>query len=210
MPGPLGVATMPYAQISAKENQDTKPGLQYRTSSKYIELHNCEIDYNSSKSGYGDFSLTEPKSPEYEIIIKYDDAFENRYNEFMMREIGDFVETDLIEQSGLTPMSYEQYDNEWYYNLLAKRTHKKGFLENVTGQLLGEAIDAGESLVKSAYLGNFYHTSLSQIKDQVKDLMSGNLFGTFNAIQDYAEHAGTYTKNDESIEGKRLWEEPEQ
>ena len=210
MPGPLGVATMPYAQISAKENQDTKPGLQYRTSSKYIELHNCEIDYNSSKSGYGDFSLTEPKSPEYEIIIKYDDAFENRYNEFMMREIGDFVETDLIEQSGLTPMSYEQYDNEWYYNLLAKRTHKKGFLENVTGQLLGEAIDAGESLVKSAYLGNFYHASLSQIKDQVKDLMSGNLFGTFNAIQDYAGHAGTYTKNDESIEGKRLWEEPTQ
>ena len=182
MPGPLGAATMPYAQISAKENRDIKPGLQYRTSSKYIELHNCEIDYNSSKSGYGDFSLAEPKSPEYEIIIKYDDAFENRYNEFMMREIGDFVETDLVEQSGLTPASEEQYDNDGYYNLLAKRTHKKGFLENATGQLLGEAIDMGESLVKSVYLGNFYKASLSQIKDQVKDLMSGNLFGTVNAI----------------------------
>ena len=95
---------------------------QYRTSSKYIELHNCEIDYNSSKSGYGDFSLAEPKSPEYEIIIKYDDALENRYNEFMMREIGDFIETDLLEQSGLTTASREQVDDPTHLNNLKNRT----------------------------------------------------------------------------------------
>ena len=71
----------------------------FRTSSKYIELHNCEIDYNSSKTGYGDLNNADGKSNEYSITIFFDDAYENRYNEFITSDIGDFIKLDLFEYS---------------------------------------------------------------------------------------------------------------
>lgn len=87
-------------------------------------------------------------------------------------------------------------------------TAPTGKKSGVLSQLAGEAIDGLSSLVKNIYLGNFYSMSLSRVKDQVNDVLSGNIFNTLNAVQDYVEHGGVYTKNDESIEGKRLWEEP--
>ena len=83
-------------------NKSATIGLEssgYHASAKYIELHNCELDYNSSKSGYGDLNNIEGKEWEYTIDIMFDDIYEDRYNEFMMRKIGDmhFYVTDKVE-----------------------------------------------------------------------------------------------------------------
>lgn len=68
---------------------------RYKTSYKYIELHNCEIDYNSSASAYSDLKNDEGFNQEYSIDIYFDDAFENRYDEVFLKNIGDFSIWDL-------------------------------------------------------------------------------------------------------------------
>lgn len=208
LPNIIGNPTQSYAQIKAHENNNDKPST-YRTSSKYIELHNCEIDYNSSKSAYSDFSNEDGKSLEYEIIIKFDDAYENRYNEFMMREIGDMVETDLIEVSNSAIFSYPQEDNAKYQSMLSKRTDdKKGYWAEVGEQAAGVLVEQAKGALTSVYLGNLYGLSLSNVKDQVKDIMSGNIFNTVNAVIDYAEHINSLIP-EKSIGEKKLWEKPE-
>lgn len=80
-----------------------KDDLRHFTSSKLIELRNCEIDINSSKSPLGELSNEDGFGLEYVIDIYCDDAYESRYNEFVMRNIGDFISTDLMR--GLNDIS---------------------------------------------------------------------------------------------------------
>lgn len=64
---------------------------EMRTSYKYIELHNCEIDYGSSKTPYSSLNNKDGLSPEYTIDIHFDDCYESRYNEFAVSEFGDYI-----------------------------------------------------------------------------------------------------------------------
>jgi hypothetical protein len=59
------------------------------SSYKYIEFHNCEIDYNSTKALYSALNNKEGFSPEYNIDIHFDDCYESRYNEFDVNRFGD-------------------------------------------------------------------------------------------------------------------------
>ena len=72
---------------------------EYRASSKYLEFHNCEIDPNSSKTAYDNVSNKEGSQSEYTISLWYDSCYENRYNEFMLREVGDAVYNDMHQQA---------------------------------------------------------------------------------------------------------------
>lgn len=75
------------------ENTDSN---YYIPSAKLIELRNCEIDYNSSKSAWGTLNTsTDPFSPEYTITISFDDCYENRYNEIMGSVVTDFINADI-------------------------------------------------------------------------------------------------------------------
>lgn len=67
----------------------------YIPSAKLIEFQNCEIDYNSSKSGYSEFKTEEPAQMSFTINISYDMCYESRYNEFMQQVITDFVNIDI-------------------------------------------------------------------------------------------------------------------
>ena len=81
----------------------------YKTSCKYIEFHNCEIDYNSSKTGLTSLKNSEGVSPEYTIDIYFDDCYENRYNEFMGKSFGDLIALDTwmaICEDGTIPYTY--------------------------------------------------------------------------------------------------------
>ena len=62
-----------------------------KTSYKYFELHNCEIDYNTTKSASSQFNNKEGVSPEYSIEIHFDNCYETRYNKFLAKELGDFI-----------------------------------------------------------------------------------------------------------------------
>lgn len=85
-----------YADISVNSN--------YRPSYKYIELHNCEIDYNSSKTGVTGLNNSTGIIPEYTIDIFFDDLYEYRYNEFSMRSMGDMLAIDHLIYSVLNKL----------------------------------------------------------------------------------------------------------
>lgn len=68
----------------------------YRPSYKYIEFHNCEIDYNSSKAGVAGLNNVTGTLPEYSIDIHFDDFYEHRYNEFSMSSMGDILLIDHL------------------------------------------------------------------------------------------------------------------
>lgn len=75
------------------ENTDSN---YYIPSAKLIELRNCEIDYNSSKSAWGTLNTSsDPFSPEYTITINFDDCYESRYNEIMGSVVTDFINADI-------------------------------------------------------------------------------------------------------------------
>ena len=193
------------ARISSQHNDYN---LTYKTSSKYFEFHNCEIDYNSSKSAYGELSNVEGNQLEYTINISYDDCYENRFNEFLMRDMGDFIQTDLIELSNINIESISQE----YDKTIGHETQLKNRLNNsptFAGRILGHIQSKIETPLKSLYLGNLYTLSLSNLKDQAKDLLSGNIFGTYDAVMDYVEHINGKKPSDETLIGKKLWESVE-
>ena len=81
-------------------------------------------------------------------------------------------------------------------------------MDNLIDQTVGHVSEKLKTLGKSVYLGNLYGLSLSNVKDQVKDIMSGNIFNTVNAIQDYVEHTNREKGEMESLENRTLWEQP--
>lgn len=69
---------------------DGNPGNRAPVASyKAWEFHGCEIDYNSSKSGWSDLSNSEGTIPKFNIDIFFDDMYEIRFNEFLMQHISD-------------------------------------------------------------------------------------------------------------------------
>lgn len=81
-----------YASFTHDEMLDA---LQLKSSSKYIELVNCEFNLASGAVPYATLNNSEGNIHEYEIGITYDDVFEERYNSFISRTIGDFIITDM-------------------------------------------------------------------------------------------------------------------
>jgi hypothetical protein len=89
----------------------------FKTSYKYIEFHNCEIDYNSFKSAYGSLSNEAGVEPTYTIDIYFDDCYENRYNEFIAGDVGDLIawDTTCMILNGLqSSLSYSLNDSLSY------------------------------------------------------------------------------------------------
>jgi hypothetical protein len=82
----------------------------FSASYKLIEFHNCEIDYNSLKSGFGAINNREGIQSEYTIDIMFDDCYESNYNHVLMRTIGDIVAWDttqvLLDNIGIGSISY--------------------------------------------------------------------------------------------------------
>ena len=163
----------------------------YRTSSKYIEFHNCEIDYNSSKSAYGEMSNADGNSMEYEIIIKYDDCYENRFNEFLMREIGDFIKTDLIETRDMMIQSEQQSDNPVHLEKLKNKELNQTYIYSHYGykdgfatthpqkesqvNIYGKPYNRGPK--NSGLLSQLAGSVLDDASTVVKSVFLGNMYG---------------------------------
>lgn len=97
-------------------------GLNYQPSYKYIEFHNCEIDYNSSKAGVTGLNNSTGIIPEYVIDIFFDDLYEYRYNEFSMKSMGDMLTIDHLIYSINNQLSQtnEKEGYEFQEDLIAK------------------------------------------------------------------------------------------
>lgn len=85
---------------------------EFKTSWKYYELHNCEIDYNSSKTFVSNLNNKEGFNPECTIDISFDDCYEIRYNEFLLREIGDVIANDIKSWDNGLPDQTSNYFEE--------------------------------------------------------------------------------------------------
>lgn len=90
---------------------DGNPGNQAPVASyKAWEFHGCEIDYNSSKSGWSDLSNAEGTVPKFNIDIFFDDMFEIRFNEFLMQHV-----TDLNGDTAPMIINAESDVNQAFY-----------------------------------------------------------------------------------------------
>ena len=83
-----------------------------KTTYKYIELHNCEFDYSSSKQFYSNLNNKDGFQTEYNIDIHFDDCYETRYNEFLMSEFGDMILFDLKPNIVITEEEMSNSENE--------------------------------------------------------------------------------------------------
>lgn len=168
------------------------------TSYKYIEFHNCEIDYNSGKSGYGELNNSDGNQWEYTIDIFYDDAYENRYNEFLMRRIGDLIDYD----TNMAIDSKIQPDIPSRATELEKRINMY-IDDTITGQMLKELKGAAGSIISNkihnAVLGNLFTASLPTISTQLRGVTKGHVFETINAVKDYTN--GNYRSTNKGILG---------
>lgn len=90
-----------YANFSGNNNS-------YQTSYKYIEFHNCEFDYDSAKTPLSSLDNSTGLSPEYTIDIYFDDCYETRYNEFLMKEIGDMIKWDTTTNIDMQRNSHDK------------------------------------------------------------------------------------------------------
>lgn len=174
----------------------------YHTSVKYIEFHNCEFDYNSCISMYSDLNNAEGKAMMPELKIYYDEALEMRYNEFLMRVIGDMVfqDTDFTCDSTL----FQQDSNVVKTKTanIAKKIEYKDPHENIAsnpildfikGTQLGQRVtNAAENFSVSNFVGNATKDAIAVAteplyvaKSKLRKIALGNLNGT--SLSDIAD-----------------------
>ena len=87
--------------FNGQYDDDSEQNMTTYTNSKFIELRNCEIDLNSSKTPFGDVNNVEGTQHEYEISISFDTCYERRYDITFNDIIGDFVIEDLYVNNTL-------------------------------------------------------------------------------------------------------------
>jgi len=98
----IGSGSIP-AMKDATFDQKRIGNAPYVTSSKLIELHGCEFNPNANATGYVTIDNTEGFQQHYTIAIQPKKVYEQRYNELLMRKIGDMVLSDLfLDEKGYT------------------------------------------------------------------------------------------------------------
>ena len=107
----------------------------YQTSYKYIEFHNCEFVYNSP--GLDTLKNDNGFSPEYSISIEFDDCYEQRYNEFMFRYIGDMIEWDALQSTAdMTSFRKNTYSTGEIKDIEKQLEESKKMLETDVNELI--------------------------------------------------------------------------
>ena len=177
-------------KLSKKLTEDEYASLgnnsEYGASYKYIEFHNCEFDYNSSKSPYGSLNNKEGVQLEYNIDIYFDDCYESRYNEFILKELGDFVLFDWDHND----VDNDNRDARYEGNIekLEQRVnyYNNSFKDTLLDELKGTAQNIGEGVLNRIVLGNIYTLSLSRLADQAQGAASGHVWSTARGLVEYA------------------------
>ena len=185
--------------IIPDENTDQN---YYIPSAKLIELRNCEIDYNSSKSAWGTLNTTsDPFSPEYTIAINFDDCYESRYNEIMGSVVTDFINADfniapnvktIDDKSALGNQDVEkEYWTNSNYEKAAENLYseKLDYNSNTSNIKIGFNVGAAED-------ANVLTTQLDNLKNKGKELIQIPSIknNPIDAIDDNIHANGTVNK----------------
>jgi hypothetical protein len=181
--------------IIPDENTDSN---YYIPSAKLIELRNCEIDYNSSKSAWGTLNTTsDPFSPEYTITINFDDCYESRYNEIMGSVVTDFINADINlspdvktinDNSALgsskTALGKQEVEKEYWIN---------SDYENAIENLYSEKLDYNSNTSNinidlntgTSMAANVLTSQWNNLKDKAKEFIQIPSLNKDNNIHDY-------------------------
>jgi hypothetical protein len=192
-------------------NEDSNIGSKgedgFMTSYKMFEFHDCEFNYNSTKSAYGEIDNTNGFSPTYNIEIFYNSCHEVSYNEHTAKLLGDLITADIqqmiyddLANDLPTEKPYTEASDFVYIENISKfdsiADHNKelskrysGKKSNILTQLVKMGTTAVKDKIKSAILGNLYSYSLTKIADQAKALLQGDFIGAAQAINQYVKNA---------------------
>ena len=157
---------------------------------KAWEFHGCEIDYNSSKSGWSELDNAQGSVPKYNIEIFFDDMFETRYNEFSDTTITDIQNDDVayIYDDDLVPINIEDNDSiKKPENTNTDKTEYVGPESGILDQLLGAGKKWLDTKIQKIYLGNLNGLSISNIGKQLGQAFEGNLWATVNNVKGYVK-----------------------
>lgn len=206
----LGVPTVDTIHYSELGNDSQSQS--YRSSYKYIEFHNCEFDYNSSKSALAALNNKEGIAPEYTIDISFDDCYEYRFNESMVMGFGDMIEWDLIDAIADKDYEYQyeekqggDYDEKYRLNRYSNPVenkpkeilpNSKGFLTNSLNQIIGTGTNIISGIAKKAVLGNLYSFSLTKMANEASDLIQGDVWSSTRNIMEYVNDAKQRNENE--------------
>jgi hypothetical protein len=173
----------------------------FQPSYKMIEFHDCEFSYNSLKSGFNEINNTEGFNSNFSIEIMYNDCYEVSYNDKLMRELGDFISTDIYqavineEGTNVSSVPFESSIDDILERAkiqqtkLETRESARGFLGNVIGQGVGLITDHVKEKLTRAVLGNLYTYSLTKIGSQLGELAKGNLIKSGQSVKQYIDNA---------------------
>ena len=167
---------------------------KYKMNSKYIEFRNCEISYNSSKSGFDALNNKEGTQQEYTIDVFFDDAYE-----MLQRTIGDWVEWDMIKYNDAISTKYQTDKDKTFAGLKARKDGislpveqeessllrknsalaqaAKKVVENNINAVISTGTNAITSTAKKLALGNLFTIHPTGIIDTVRSLGNGALAG---------------------------------
>lgn len=162
---------------------------EYCQSAKYLEFHNCEIDPNSSKSAFDTLKNDEGSQMEYTINIWYDQCYEERYNEFLVRSIGDKVFADLHQsQSTEDTKKYMQGDiDSAGLKAEEKITNKQQSLKGKTNTRTpytpsGDTTTSADFDIRSIYYGNQDSEVPSNKYSQDTNIIQRNIQGAVEGL----------------------------
>lgn len=174
----------PIADLHATQSDPTIPNayefknintgyynIKNRTSFKYIELHNCEIDYNSTKTAYTLLNNKEGSSVEYNIDVHFDDCFETRVNEFMPNEyhpnfpgilFGDILNSDNV------------WEGSWYNDMYDYRAYRDDEDDEISS-ILGAESTWVQSIPFNTRIGSKKYTVKTTDFENGKSVMTNGI-----------------------------------
>jgi hypothetical protein len=143
----------------------------FKTNTKYFEFSNCEFLVLSSASAYTAFNNKEGVEHNFEIGISYDDVYDERYNAFMLRTIGDFIKTDyqyLQNQSVIE--STPQSNNDEHNRSLINDNIINPALTSDSSELSSKTKLTETSMFETTKFGRNVKSSIKELNNQVKRL----------------------------------------
>lgn len=172
---------------------------------KLFEFHNCEIDYNTTKSALATLDNQAGITPVYDLNIYFDDCFEHRFNSFHGAEFGDmlmldtaatFVSSELehMISDGTAAEKEEantQYKNiqDGFTNVMKKASEKMDMLRDKARNLKGKWAGFGDmadgalkqmiqnGLPEGLVGSKLGGKGLQDLEDLAKGAVLGNLYG---------------------------------
>ena len=170
------------------------------TSYKLFEFHNCEIDYNTTKSALATLDNTGGIQPAYELGIYFDDCYEHRFNSFHGADLGDMLLLDTatvfisseMEYTGGNELTEAQKTVGGVLDKFADKIkilseHAKGLKDMWCGfgamadgaikQLSQNGLPAGLEIEGDGFLADLANGGLQGAENKLKSLALGNLHG---------------------------------